>query len=342
MGKSLASDRTTCTSEAATMTRTVLGARSLLSAQTRIRPHIHESPLIHSSSLSTRVNGDVWLKLESRQPTGSFKVRGALNKLSQLGGPRNGVVTGSAGNHGLGLAFAADRLGVRPVTIFVPKTAPEVKIDRLRAFDIDLQFSGKTYDDAHHAALAYSEDHGARYIHAYDDEDIIAGQGTAGLEIMAQLPQADVVVVPVGGGGLIAGIAVAVKELSPSTRVVGVQAAASPSGRLSLKDGTPYDPYVHEKTIADGLAGGFGAKPFYLARTLIEDILLYDEEQIRRCVYRLLNDDRVLAEPSGAIAIAPLLEPDDGWRDKHIVCLISGSNLETSLLRDILVEFAKQ
>jgi threonine dehydratase len=323
------------------MTRTVLGAREILLAQRNIRRYLPASPLVRSENLSRRINGEVWLKLENRQPTGSFKVRGALAKLSSLGDYGRGVVTGSAGNHGLGVAFAAANLGIDAVTIFVPETAPDTKISRLREFGVDLRLAGQTYDDAHQEAIQFSKANNVPYIPAYDDEQIIAGQGTIGLEIMGQCPDVEMVFVPVGGGGLIAGTAVALKELSPAVRVVGVQAAASPSAYLSLKDGTPYDPYDHEPTIADGLAGGFGAKPFFIARSLIEQVLLFDEYTLRRCIYNLLDQERVLAEASGAVAIAPLLDPKEDVIGKRAVCVISGGNLETRLLKDILNEFSE-
>ncbi len=317
----------------------MLGARTVLLAQRRIRPFLVKTALIHSESLSQRIKGDVWLKLESRQPTGSFKVRGALNKISTLEETQRELVTGSAGNHGLGVAFAASCLGIANTTIFVPEGAPAAKIRRLKQFNVNLRIEGQTYEDAHQAAVEYASTHGAAYIPAYDDEEVIAGQGTVGLEIMHDLPDVDQIIVPVGGGGLIAGTAVAAKELSPAVEIVGVQAAASPSAFLSLRDGKPYDPYEHEKTIADGLAGGFGAKPFYLARSLIDRIELFDEGILRQSIFTLLDEDRIVAEASGAIAVAPILEPEERYIGKRIVSVISGGNLETTLLRKILNEF---
>lgn len=311
----------------------------MLLAQRRIRPFLSRTPLIRSDHLSQRIRGEVWLKLESRQPTGSFKVRGALSKLAAVEDPEREFVTGSAGNHGLGVAFAAYCLGMKNTTIFIPESAPDAKKRRLERFNIDLRNEGQTYDDAHQAAVDFASERGALYIPAYDDEDVIAGQGTVGLEIMQDLPDVDAIIVPVGGGGLIAGTAVAVKELSPVVEIIGVQAAASPSAFLSLRDGKPYDPYEHDNTIADGLAGGFGAKPFYLARSLIERVELYDEESLRRSIFTLLDEDRVVAEASGAIAVAPLLEPDERWMGKRVIAVISGSNLETDLLRQILNEY---
>ena len=321
------------------MARTLLGAREILIAKKRIRDYLQETPLIHSRSLSRMVRGDVWLKLENRQPTGSFKVRGAFNKLTAMDASDKRIVTGSAGNHGLGVAYAAERLSLTQTTIFVPETAPDAKVNRLRYFNIDLRITGQTYEDAHQAAVEFSGNHNAVYIPAYDDEQIIAGQGTVGLEIMDRCPDVEVVLVPVGGGGLIAGTAVAVKELSPSVAILGVQAEASPSALLSLQDGVPYDPYDHEPTIADGLAGGFGAKPFYIARSLIDEIYLADERSLRRSIYTLLDQDRILAEASGAAAIAPLLAETPELIGKRIVCVISGGNLATSLLREVLNEY---
>jgi threonine dehydratase len=224
----------------------------------------------------------------------------------------------------------------------VPETAPSAKIKRLKQFAIDLRFAGSTYDHAHKEAVEYSRRQGVLYVPAYDDEHVIAGQGTVGLEIMEDSPDVDQVIVPVGGGGLVAGIAVAVKELSPVVQIIGVQAQASPSAFLSLKDGVPYDPYDHEDTIADGLAGGFGAKPFYIARSLIDRIQLFDESELRESIYMLMDQDRIIAEASGAVSVAPLLEPDDRIIGKRLVCVISGSNLETSLLQQILNDFCDQ
>jgi threonine dehydratase len=322
------------------MMRTDLPLRSILEAQNHIRRYLAPTPLLHSKLLSDHLGAQVWLKLESRQPTGSFKVRGAINKLHQIThkGGIEGVVTGSAGNHGLGVAFAASTLSISPVTIVIPKTAPDSKKMKLRSFDIDLIEEGQTYEDAHQAALTYAERNRWAYIPAYDDVDVIAGQGTIGLEIMEVHPNTDIVVVPVGGGGLIAGIANAVKQLNPLCEIVGVQAAASPAAKLSLDHGQPYDPYDHQPTIADGLAGGFGKIPFYLARMFIDRIALASEQQLKQAVFALLKYEQILAEPSGAISIHPLVKAGESWLGRKVVCVISGGNLSLSLLKDILSE----
>jgi threonine dehydratase len=167
---------------------------------------------------------------------------------------------------------------------------------------------------------------------------VIAGQGTVGLEIVRELPQANLILVPVGGGGLIAGVASVAKAVSSDLRVVGVQPQASPAALLSLRDGVAYDPYDHEPTIADGLAGGFGRTPFRLARRLIDDVLLASEAEIRRAIYVLLHQHQLIAEPSGAIAVSPLLTGALDFRGLNLVCILTGGNIETALLHQVLDE----
>lgn len=323
------------------MPRTTLGLQPILQAHQRIRPFVWHTPLVRSAYLSAQAGADVWLKLECQQPTGSFKVRGALNKVGLLTSEEKarGIVTGSAGNHGLGVAYAAQAWGDVSADIFVQANAPRAKVDKLRHFDVTLHLEGDTYEATHQAAEAFARQTGATYVQAYDDVDVIAGQGTVGLEILSDLPGTEIILVPVGGGGLIAGIATAAKAMHPGCRVIGAQPEASPAALLSLRDGVPYDPYEHEPTIADGLAGGFGATPFYLARTLIDDVLLASEGDLRRAIFTLLDREQLVVEPSGAIAIAPLLSGDLDIKGKTVVCVLSGGNLATTLLRDILTEF---
>ena len=310
----------------------------IVRAQQRLKPYISASRLVYSPALSERSGARVWLKLECRQPTGSFKVRGALHKMLALDGEARdrGVVTASAGNHGLGTAFAAAALGLERVTIFVPKTAPAAKVTKLRRFPVDLRQVGATYEDAHQAAEAWARETGATYLAAYDDPVVIAGAGTCGLEIMTELPEADSLIVPVGGGGLVAGIAVAAKGINPLVKVIGVQPEASPAAKLSFEQNRPIDPYDHAPTIADGLAGGFGAHPFYIARTLIDDILLFSEQALRQAVKTLVDHEQLIVEASGAIAIAPLLNDSAGLQGQTVVCVLSGANIDTGLLAEIL------
>jgi threonine dehydratase len=320
----------------------VLPHRAVQDAYRRILPFVRHTSLVPSAYLSKHTGADVWLKLECQQWTGSFKVRGALNKVALLTAEQKarGMVTGSAGNHGLGVAYACRCLGPIQADVFVPCTAPHAKVDKLTDLGARVHQTGSTYEDAHQAAESFARDSEAVYVQAYDDIDVIAGQATVGLELLADLAHIDLVVVPVGGGGLIAGTATVTKRALPGCRVVGVQPEASPSAWLSLRDGFPYDPYNHEPTLADGLAGGFGAVPFWVARDQIDQVTLVSEMDMRRAIYTLLDREQVVAEASGAIAVAPLLTGSLDVAGQTVVCIISGGNIGTNLLRDILIEFA--
>jgi threonine dehydratase len=326
------------------MPHTTLGLLPILQAQQRIAPFVRHTPLMRSAYLSALTGADVWIKLECHQVTGSFKVRGALNKVSQLTAREKsqGVVTGSAGNHGLGVAYAAQAGSGTSVDVFVPANAPPSKIDKLRLMGVTPHQVGTTYEDAHQAAVAFARETGATYVEAYDDNDVIAGQGTLGLEILSDLPTVDLLLVPVGGGGLVAGVATAAKEMNPGCRVLGVQPEASPAAWLSLRDGRPYDPYDHEPTIADGLAGGFGVVPFFVAGTLIDEVLLISESTLRQAIFTLLDQEQLVVEPAGAISIAPLLNDALDVAGQSMVCILTGRNIATDLLRDILAEFTER
>jgi len=310
----------------------------IVQAHQRIKPYIRHAPLVYSEALSEQSGAKVWLKLECRQPTGSFKIRGALHKIMALGEPAKsqGIVTASAGNHGLGVAYAARALGLDNVTIFVPETTPQAKVNKLRRFPIDLHQSGQTYEDAHQAAENFAQENKAIYIPAYDDPQVIAGAGTCGLEILSDLPEVETIIVPVGGGGLSAGIAVAVKGINPGCQIIGVQPETSPAAKLSFEQNLPIDPYDHEPTIADGLAGGYGSHPFYIARTLIDDILLFSEADLRRAIFTLIDQEQLVVEASGAIAIAPLLAEGHRLRGQTVACVLTGANIDTTLLAEIL------
>jgi threonine dehydratase len=320
----------------------VLKLKDIIQAHKQIQPYIRSTSLIYSHALSARSHASVWLKLENRQYTGSFKTRGALYKLLSLDDEvlKRGVVAASAGNHGLGIAFAAQALGLTNVAIFVPETTPTAKVSKLARFPVTLTQTGQTYEEAHQAAEQLAIQTGATYISAYDDPDVITGAGTVGLEIITELPEADTVIVPVGGGGLIAGTAVAVKGVNPGCRLIGVQPAASPAAKLSFEQNQPIDPYDHDPTIADGLAGGFGAYPFRIARTLIDDIWLFDEDALRQAIFTLIDQEQLVVEASGAIAIAPLLDATHDLKNQTVICVLTGANIDSRLLANILSQNA--
>ena len=318
-----------------------LKLHDFIQVQNWLGAYLAPTPLRYSQFLSRLSGAEVWLKLESQQPTGSFKVRGALNKLKLVldSGPVQQVVTASAGNHGLGLAHAASRLNFEGVVVFLPETTPRAKVEKLDHYPVQLYLTGQTYEAAHQAAEEFALKTGAHYIPAYDDVDIVLGQGTCGLEILLDLPDADLIYVPTGGGGLLSGIALVAKAINPLAKIVSIQPEASPAAKLSFEQKQPIDPFDHAPTIADGLAGGFGAIPFYLAGALVETVLLYDEAAIRRSVFTLLNWEKLVVEASGAIAIAPLLEATESLRGQTIVCVLTGSNIDSSLLVEIMAEF---
>ena len=316
----------------------------VLAARQVIQPHIWHTPLLSSPALSGQSGNQVFLKLECWQRTGSFKVRGALNKLAALTPEERsqGIVTASAGNHGLGVVYASQMLGLPAATIFVPENASATKVNRLRTFDCRVHPAGTDYDTAHAIAEAYSRDHRAIYISAYDDPVVIAGQGTVGLEVMDDLPDADLLLVPVGGGGLIAGIAAVAKAVRPGVRIVGVQPDASPSAYLSLRDGHAHESYPAGPTICDGLAGGFGRVPFEVAAELIDEVLIVPEVDVRRAVGWLVAQEQLVVEGSGAIAVAPLLNGQLQARAQKVVAVLTGRNLDATLLRQILMEPTSQ
>jgi threonine dehydratase len=312
----------------------------VLAARHVVQRHAWRTPLVPSVALGRVASCRAYLKTECWQHTGSFKVRGALSKLSALSPEEwaRGVVTASAGNHGLGVAYASQVLGLPMVTIFVPEGAPQAKVDRLQNLNCEIRREGADYDAAHAFAVEYAAAQGASYVSAYDDPVVVAAQGTVGLEVMEDLPEADVLLVPVGGGGLIAGVAIAAKAINPEVRVLGVQPEASPSAYLSLQDGRPHETYPAGPTICDGLAGGFGRVPFELAGDLIDEVLVVPEADVRDSVAWLASHEQLIVEGSGAIAIAPLLNGQLDAEHQRVAAVLTGRNISAALLQEILAQ----
>lgn len=314
--------------------------RDILAAQRNLRNLIRRTPLEYSPLLSRKTGCQLYLKLENWQKTGSFKVRGATNKVASLLEVERakGLVTASSGNHGLGVFYAARAFGRLKATVFVPTNAPRSKVEKLQGFEGQLFLEGNDYDEADLTAQEFARKQGATYIHACWDPVGIAGQGTVGLEIMSELPEAEVLLVPVGGGGLISGVAIAAKTINPQVRVIGVQSEASPSGYLSLRDGRPYERYEAAPTIADGLAGGFGKLPLELIKERVEEIVLVTEEEIRAAVLALLESDQLVVEGAGAVGVAALLFEKVDLRGRKVVAILSGGNIDADLLFQIMAE----
>ena len=307
-------------------------------ARRKVAPHVRQTPLERSSLLSRSAGRDLWLKQENRQHTGSFKPRGSLNKLLSLTAAeiQRGLVAASAGNHALGVAYACRALGIEGATLFVQENAAPAKIAKLREYPVTLNLVGATYDEAEKAALAHAEATGAVYVSAYEDEAVIAGYGTCGLEIVDALDDVGTVIVPVGGGALAAGIAVAVKARRPKARVVGVNPAASPSALLSFEKGEAVVHYDHEPTLAHGLAGGYGRIPFEVSRHLIDEIALVTEDEMKKGIAALVDSDQLLAEASGIAGLAAVLFGKVKTLQAPVVAVVSGGNIDTGTLKAVL------
>jgi threonine dehydratase len=311
-------------------------------AQKNIASYAKLTPLIPSRFLSELCKANVFLKLENQQLTRSFKIRGVINKLLSLTPEQKarGVITASAGNHGQAVAYGAKKLGFQ-AKIVVPTHAPQVKVEGIRRFGAELLLYGETYDEAEKKAKELAVQEGKLYISPYNDERIVAGHGTVGLEILKELPMVDVVIVPVGGGGLIGGIAIAVKSQKPTVKVIGVQSTASPVMFESFKAGKIVPPHRHERyTVAEGLVGAIekGSITFGIAQQFVDEVTLVREESIRQAVYLLWKNEKEVVEGSGAAGVALLLENKDSFTGQTAAVVISGGNIDPYLFNGIVAE----
>jgi threonine dehydratase len=299
---------------------------------------IYHSPCAYSEVLSQLTGCELYLKLENLQMTGAYKVRGALNKIRSLTRAQRdaGVIAASAGNHAQGVARAAELMGIKAV-IVMPETTPLAKIRGTLAFGAEIVLYGSGYDEAYGKAQALQKSRGYTFIHAFDDPVVIAGQGTIGLELLEQVPDMDLVVVPVGGGGVIAGIAAAVKPARPEVRIIGVETALLPAMQASLAAGR-ITPLPAAKTLADGISVSVvGKHTFPIAKELVESIVTVTEEEISNAILTLLEREKTLAEGAGAVGFAALQQGKiEGIAGKKVVVLITGGNIDMTLLARII------
>ena len=314
--------------------------QNIQDAQKAIAPFANSTPLIRSKFLSDLCSANVFLKLENMQVTHSFKIRGVINRLLNLSPEEkaHGVITASAGNHGQAVAFGGQKLGFS-AKVVVPINTPKVKVDGIRKYGADLLLFGETYPEAERKAKELAQKEGRLYISAYNDALIVAGHGTVGLEVVEALPNVEVVLVPVGGGGLISGVGIAVKSLKPDVLVIGVQSEATPIMFESLKAGKIVPAHRHEpKTIAEGLAGGIekGSITFTIAQQYVDEVMLVREETIRQAVYLLWKNEKQLIEGSGAVGVAMLLENKDSFAGQSVAVVLTGGNIDDSLFQSIL------
>lgn len=309
----------------------------VFAARKRIEGIAKWTPLVHSKTFSRWSKNKVYLKLESLQVTGSFKIRGAYNKISKLSrkNKKKGVIASSTGNHAQAVAYAATKLKVKS-TIVMPVYAPLAKITATKGYGANVVLHGKIYDDAYEEAKKLKAKLGLVFVHPYNDEDVISGQGTIGLEIMDDLPKADYIFVPVGGGGLISGIAIAVKSVNPKVKVIGVQAeGANP---IKIRDHKFRLKEVKEvNTIADGIAVKHpGDLTLGLINKYVDKIVTVNDDEISDALLALLERSKYVVEPAGAAALAAILHNKVKIRGKNVVAVISGGNMDIKTLDSLL------
>ena len=316
------------------------------SALARVRNSIYVSPCTRSETFSELTGNSIYLKLENRQRTGAYKERGALNKLSSLTAEERsrGVIAASAGNHAQAVAYHASNLGIR-ARIVMPLPTPLIKVSATRGYGGDVVLHGSNYDEAYEEALRLSAQEHLTFVHAFDDDAVIAGQGTLGLELLEQHPDLEAVVVPIGGGGLIGGIGCALKETNPRIQVIGVQPARIPSVKVALSEGKPVT-LPSAVTIADGIAvRRAGERTLPLIQKYVDDIVTVEEEEIANAVLLLLEREKMLAEGAGAASVAAIVNRripairDSGTRakpGKKVIAIVSGGNIDVTLLARII------
>lgn len=313
----------------------MLSLDKVFNAQTVLKSIVRETKLVRAYGITPEC--ELYLKPENLQITGSFKVRGSAYKIAMLSDEEKskGVIACSAGNHAQGVALAATKNGIRSL-ICLPDSAPISKVEATKGYGADVCLVAGCYDDAYQKALELKESEGYTFVHPFDDENVIAGQGTIALEILNDLDSVDAIVVPIGGGGLISGIAYTVKQIRPSIKVYGVQVAGAPSMYNSVKDGE-IESLASVSTIADGIAVKKpGENTFALVREYVDDIVLVTDDEVASAILALIEKQKMIAEGAGATAVAAVMAgklPVDG---KRVVCVVSGGNIDVTSLSRVI------
>lgn len=314
-----------------------LTMRDFERAARRLDGIVHETELGCSTTFSKMVGGEVWLKCENRQKTGSFKLRGAANKIGALceRGEVKSVVAASAGNHAQGVAYASQMNGI-PATIVMPTSAPIAKVQATEGYGARVVLCGECYDDAYNRAIEICKEEGATFLHPFDDYEVMAGQGTVGLEILKQLPTVDTIVVPVGGGGLLAGMAACIKQVNPRVRVIGVQAEGANAVYKSFRD-KKYTQTDYASTIADGIAVKIpGERTLAEIMKYADDVVTVSDSDISAAILLLMERDKQIVEPAGATPLAAALAGKIEVADRKTVCLLSGGNIDVSFIHRVI------
>ncbi len=296
---------------------------------------VRHTDLIKAPAINPEV--DIWLKPENLQVTGSFKVRGSGYMISQLSDEEKakGVIACSAGNHAQGVALAATKYGIKSV-ICLPDGAPISKVEATKGYGAEVVMVEGVYDDAYAEALRLRDENGYTFIHPFDAENVIAGQGTIGLEIMNEMPDVDAIIVPIGGGGLISGVALAAKKLNPNVKVYGVQAAGAPSMYKSVKDGK-IERLDSVSTIADGIAVKEpGENTFQYVKEFVDEIVTVTEDEIATAILTLIEQHKMIAEGAGAVSVAAAMFDKVDIKGKKVVCIVSGGNIDVTILSRVI------
>lgn len=310
-------------------------------AYARISPYVRKTPLEESYYLGNDQHR-YFFKLECFQRAKSFKIRGAVNKLLTLTPEElsRGIATISSGNHGSSVSYAASMLGIKNAKIIVPETAPQSKIDKIRYFGADVLLMGKNYDEAHALGMEYIRSRGMTYIDAYyDDPKIYGGQGTIAIEVLEQNPDVDTIVVPIGGGALITGIAVAAKTLKPGIRVIGVQTEACPAMIKSYEDGNFYEDYPSAESLCDALIGGIGALSYQMAKDYVDDFIAVSEDSIGRAVSFMARQEKFIVEAGSCTTVAAIMEQRHRVGGKNVALVLSGGNIDGDTLCRLLDQY---
>lgn len=306
-------------------------------AQENIKGVARKTPLFYSSTFSNITGYNVYLKCEDKQKTGSFKLRGAYNKVCCLteDEKKHGVIASSAGNHAQGVAYAATAFGVKS-TIFMPITAPMAKVNATRGYGAEVVQFGEVYDDCYNKAIEMQKTTGATFLHPFNDDEVMAGQGTIALEVFEELPEVDTIIAPIGGGGLISGIAVAAKALKPSIKIIGVQAEIIASTKASLEAGK-VTTVPGAKSLADGISVMTpGDKTFEYMKRYVDEVVTVTEDEIAFAMFSLMDRSKLIAEGAGATSLAALLAGKIKNAGKNVVSIISGGNIDIAMASKII------
>ena len=314
-----------------------IALKDIMRASERLKPILHHTELDLSSTFSAMTGGNIYLKCENRQKTGSFKIRGASNKIAALveRGEVSSVVASSAGNHAQGVAYAAKKFGI-PATIVMPQAAPIAKVQATEGYGARVVLAGDCYDAAYTRAREICDSEGATFLHPYNDPEVIAGQGTLGLEILGDLPYVDIIVVPAGGGGLLAGVAAAVKQINPRVQVYGVQAEGADAIARSFKE-KKLVCTDSAATIADGIAvKAPGDITVELINRYADGVVTVSDAEIANAILLLMERCKQIVEPAGATPLAAVLSGKIDVKGRRVVCVMSGGNIDVSFIQSII------